>query len=115
MGWGGVGGCLYGRSHTLTDIIVIDQSHRYVYVTSGASDQPGPPTPAAYGCVRVRVRARARASLLLSLGGWDRRWTLLCPSGCPAEAAVHDKTASSLFEIIKKHFGLVPVDLPVSL
>lgn len=83
-GWGeGGGGGLYGRSHTLTDIIVIDQSHRYVYVTSGASDQPEPRTPAAYGC------ARARASLLLSLGGWDRWWAVLRPSGCPAEAAVH--------------------------
>lgn len=39
---GGGGGGVSGRSHTLTDIIVIDQSHRYVYVTSGASDQPEP-------------------------------------------------------------------------
>lgn len=37
-------------SHILTDIIVTDQSHRYIYITSGAADfdlrtRPKPLTP----------------------------------------------------------------------
>lgn len=98
--WGGEGG-VYGRSHTLTDIIVIDQSHGYVYVTSGGSDRPGSRVCTCVAALGVRQ----------SLGGWTGGGLSCVLQGVQQKTAAIVKT-SHLCRQHPPRFGLIPVDLP---